>query len=197
MKSCRFPLTRHSDGNTFLNLYPNGRVVTLNNTLDDGSGDITASGWIEAGNGGAVIFGGTSAVNGSGSGGASFSGRPRIGDWGQWLTIGEPNGTNNGTIIQIDGSSQHIGFGTSSGITNSPSIKSRINISSGGRFEGQTSNYAYLANGQYNSTVNGGGNRTFGNFTTGATGSVHVTGFFTASGNSAGTWYIWLSLIHI
>ena len=70
-------------------------------------------------------------MNGSGSGGASFSGRPRIGDWGQWLTIGEPNGTNNGTIIQIDGSSQTIGFGSSPSLTGSPTIHTKINTNNG------------------------------------------------------------------
>ena len=107
------------------------------NVLDDGSGNITVNGQYlnlnYGGNGGAVLFGGTTVQNGnSKAGGASFSGRPRIGDWGQWLTIGEPNGTSNGSIIQIDGGDQYVGIGTSSGITDAPTIHTKFATNTGG-----------------------------------------------------------------
>ena len=107
------------------------------NVLDDGSGNITVNGQYlnlnYGGNGGAVLFGGTTVQNrNSKAGGASFSGRPRIGDWGQWLTIGEPNGTANGSIIQIEGGDQYVGIGTSSGITDAPTIHTKFATNTGG-----------------------------------------------------------------
>ena len=111
--------------------------ASVRNTLDDGSGNITVNGQYlnlnYGGNGGAVLFGGTTVQNGnSKAGGASFSGRPRIGDWGEWLTIGEPNGTYNGSIIQIDGGDQYVGIGTSSGITDAPTIHTKFATNTGG-----------------------------------------------------------------
>lgn len=54
----------------------------------------------------------------------SFAGRPRIGDWGEWLEIGEPNGTNGGAIIQI--SNAGIKTGTSTGITVAPTLRNTL-----------------------------------------------------------------------
>lgn len=103
------------------------------NGLDVQNGNIDASGYIQAGGtgGGAVLFAGTTAQNGGGSGGgASFWGRPRIGDWGQWLTIGEPNGTNGGGIMQITGSGG-VYTGTSTGLTVAPTIRNTLDDGAG------------------------------------------------------------------
>lgn len=65
----------------------------------DVAGNINASGTVQAGSGSLVLFGGTTAVNGqSSSGGLSIWGRPRMGDWGNWLVLGEPTG---GMVLQI------------------------------------------------------------------------------------------------
>ena len=86
------------------------------NRLDVQGGNIDASGYIQAGGtgGGSLIFSGSAVNGGAVAGGASFYGRPRIGDWGNWLTLGEPNGTNGGMVLQITGTT--IVTGTSSAL---------------------------------------------------------------------------------
>jgi hypothetical protein len=120
-------------------------TTTPGNALDVENGNIDASGYIMAGGtgGGAVLFSGTTAVNGGGvAGGCSFESRPRIGDWGQWLTIGEPNGTNGGMIMQIQGTA--IYTGTSTGITAGPSLRNCLDNGSGWVGLGTTSPAAAL-----------------------------------------------------
>ncbi|HZS39026.1 MAG TPA: hypothetical protein VFF06_19480 [Polyangia bacterium] len=74
----------------------------------------------------AVLFSGTTAVNGgAGAGGVSFSGRPRMGDWGQWLTVGEPNG---GIIIQV---STKVATGSSPSLTAAPTLRNVLDDGSG------------------------------------------------------------------
>ncbi len=109
------------------------------NVLDVQGGNIDASGYLMAGgtNGGAVMFSGQTPVNGNGPGGISFYGRPRIGDWDQWLTLGEPNGTNGGMILQIQGSAIYTGI--SSGITVAPTLHNTLDNGSGDVGIGTTS----------------------------------------------------------
>ncbi len=132
-------------GNNLQETIGSNNNVSVRNTLDNGSGDMTVAGslsvngnitsnnnggYVSAYNDQVLMFTGGSAVNGNGgSAGISIQGRPRIGDWGQWLTIGEPNGTNNGNIIQI--TSSGIFTGHSSGITTSPSIRNTLDDGSG------------------------------------------------------------------
>ena len=115
------------------------------NLLDVQGGNIDASGYIQAGGtgGGAILFSGTTAQNGGAAGGGcSYYGRPRIGDWGNWLTIGEPNGTNGGMIMQIQGGA--IYTGTSTGITASPTLRNCLDNGSGWVGIGTTSPGAAL-----------------------------------------------------
>ncbi|MEM0142328.1 MAG: hypothetical protein QXL94_00035, partial [Candidatus Parvarchaeum sp.] len=129
-------------GEVFTSSSVNAAIGTSNsingsarNILDDGSGNMTVAGNLTAetfytSGQGAVMFTGTSVVNGAGvTGGISFEGRPRIGDWGEWLEIGEPNGTNGGLILQI--TSAGIFTGTSAGITDSPTIRNTLDNGSG------------------------------------------------------------------
>ena len=104
---------------TIGNLTANGNILANSN-----------GGYVSAYNEQILMFTGTSAVNGNGgAGGMSIQGRPRIGDWGEWLTIGEPNGTNNGNIIQI--SSGGIFTGHSSGIATAPTIRNTLDDGNG------------------------------------------------------------------
>ena len=95
------------------------------NLLDVQGGNIDASGYIMAGGtgGGAVMFSGATAVNGGAlAAGMSFYGRPRIGDWGNWLTLGEPNNTNGGMVLQIQGTAIVTGTSTGLGVAFTPRI---------------------------------------------------------------------------
>ena len=111
-----------ANGNQLLQVYGSGAVNTY--------GSLYVSGYVSAYNSQILMFTGGTAVNGnSGQGGISIEGRPRIGDWGEWLTIGEPNGTNGGNVIQITGSGIFTGY--SSGITNSVSVRNTLDNGSG------------------------------------------------------------------
>ena len=152
----RFAMYPSSDSNLFTienaalaNLFSvnptTSGTSSFKNTLDDGSGNMTVAGnFISTLNGGYVsayneqvlMFTGSASVNGNGGdAGISIQGRPRIGDWGQWLTIGEPNGTNSGYIIQIVGGGSGSGFGirtgTSTGITAAPTIRNTLDDGTG------------------------------------------------------------------
>lgn len=110
------------------------QIASMNSSGDFSvNGNIISNangGYVSAYNEQVLMFTGGSAVNGNGGdAGISIQGRPRIGDWGQWLTIGEPNGTYNGNIIQI--TSSGIFTGHSSGITTSPSIRNTLDDGSG------------------------------------------------------------------
>ncbi len=111
-----------ANGDQLLQVYGSGAVNTY--------GSLYVSGYVSAYNSQILMFTGGTAVNGnSGQGGISIEGRPRIGDWGEWLTIGEPNGTNGGNVIQITGSGIFTGY--SSGITNSVSVRNTLDNGSG------------------------------------------------------------------
>ena len=151
-------------------------TTTPSNALSVESGNIDASGYIQAGgpNGGAVLFTGAAVNGGTSGGGLSFVGRPRIGDWGKWLQLGEPNGTNNGVILQITNAG--IFTGASTGLTDNPTIRSTLDDGTGS---------AYISN---NLTVNS--SATFSN-------NVQVSGRVTASSftmtSGAGSGYFLLS----
>jgi hypothetical protein len=114
------------------------------NMLDVQGGNIDASGYIQAGGtgGGSLIFSGAAQNGGAAAGGASFYGRPRIGDWGNWLTLGEPNGTNGGQIMQITGGGVYTG--TSTAIASAPSLRNCLDNGSGRVGIGTTSPSAML-----------------------------------------------------
>ena len=133
-------------------------TTSPSNTLDVQGGNIDASGYIQAGGtgGGAILFSGTTAQNGGAAGGGcSYYGRPRIGDWGNWLTIGEPNGTNGGMILQIQGGA--IYTGTSTGITAGPTLRNCLDNGSGWVGIGTTSPGAALDVEYANYSFNEGG----------------------------------------
>lgn len=86
------------------------------NKLDVEGGNMDASGYVMAGgtSGGSALIASTSGWPTSGSaGGAEFWGRPRIGDFGNWLTIGEIAGTNGGMTMQITGTQIYTGISAS------------------------------------------------------------------------------------
>ena len=107
-------------------------TTTPSNALSVESGNIDASGYIQAGgpNGGAVLCSGTPAtIGGSSAGGVAFWGRPRIGDWGNYLEMGNPTGDVNGNIIQI--SDKGVFTGTSSGLGLAPTLRNTLDNGSG------------------------------------------------------------------
>ena len=94
-------------------LSPSGNLILTPTSLDVGV-NVSSPGYnfevggtpgsVAAGGGTAVMFGGQTPVSGvGGAGGMSFWGRPRIGDFGQWLQIGEIT-TPGDPILQITGS---------------------------------------------------------------------------------------------
>ncbi len=124
-----------TDPTNYLTVGSSGALNSYKNTLDDGSGNIGISGYLGVGSstiggGSPTLFSGTTAINGGNqASGISMAGRPRIGDWGYYLTIGEPNGTSGGNIIQVSNTGVHTG--TSTGIAVAPTLRNTLDDGSG------------------------------------------------------------------